>query len=96
MARFHLDRRCSHAFGHEPLKIWIDRPIFRRDRVEARLGTPCGLLGLAGQKSRVKRLLDRIENPRPVFWQVTGEIAQKRRKFRMLEEAALVRSEPGA
>jgi hypothetical protein len=32
MAGLHLDRRRAHTFGHEPLEIGIDCPIFRRNR----------------------------------------------------------------
>src|SRR5271166_251991 len=78
MARFHLDRSRAHAFGHEPLEIGIDRPILRRNRIEARLRTPGGVLGLAGQKPLVKRFLDRIERPRPGLGQVAREIVHER------------------
>jgi hypothetical protein len=56
----------------------IDRPIFRRNRIDTRLRTPGGVFGLAGQKSLVKRLLDRIEHPRPGLRQVPSEIAEER------------------
>ena len=78
MARVHLDRRCSHAFGHKALQIGIDRPILRRNRIEARLRTPGGMFGLTSQEGLVKRLLDRVEHPRPGLRQVAGKIAQER------------------
>ena len=77
MACVYFDRRRSHSFGHETLKVGIDRPIFRRDRIEARLRTPGGVLCLAGQKGLVKRLLDRIEHPGLGFGHIAREIAQE-------------------
>jgi hypothetical protein len=35
MARLHLDGRRAHPLGHEPLKVGIDRSIFRRNRIES-------------------------------------------------------------
>ena len=37
VARLYLDRFRAHALGHEALKIGIDRPVFRRYRIPARL-----------------------------------------------------------
>ena len=78
MAGVHLNRRCSHAFGHKALQIGIDRPILRRNRIEARLRTPGGLVGLTSQECLVKRLLHRVEHPRAGLREVAGKIAQER------------------
>src|SRR5262249_51441940 len=41
MPRLYLDRFRAHALGHEALEIGIDRAVFCRDSVPARLKPPC-------------------------------------------------------
>src|ERR1700751_589285 len=74
LTRLHLDRLRSHSLCHEPLKIRIYRPIFRRDGVPAWFRPPCRLGGLPGEKSPVERPLHREERPCLRFRQVAREI----------------------
>src|ERR1700752_31327 len=61
VTRLDLDRPGTHPLGHEALEVRIDGAVLRRDRVEARLGSPGSIAGLAGQERLVERLLHRIE-----------------------------------
>src|SRR5262249_19778928 len=63
VACLYLDCSRTHALSHKSLQVGIYRSIFRRNRIEARLGTPRDVLGLTGQKCLVKWLLNRIEHP---------------------------------
>jgi hypothetical protein len=65
MARLDLDGLCSHPLRHEAPQIRIDRPIFRRDRIEAGLRSPRRLGSLAGEERLVERLLQPRYDLRP-------------------------------
>ena len=86
MARLQLDRRRAHAFGHKSLEIGVNRAVFRRDGIEARLRMSSGVLRFSGQQRLVKRLLHRIEFARFYRRQIAAEVAQECR----LRQSALV------
>src|SRR6516165_661577 len=77
MASPYLDRFRAHAVRHESLQIGIDRSIFGRNRIEARLGTPSGIFRLAAQKRLVEWLLDSVEHPGAGLRQIAGKIAEE-------------------
>src|SRR3954452_11038238 len=78
MAGLHLDRLGAHTLGHKALEIGIDRPVLRRNGIEARFRPPGRVRGLAGEEGLLEWLLDRIEHLRLRFRQVACKIAQKR------------------
>ena len=56
MAGLHLDGLGAHPLGHEVLKVRIDGAVFGGNGVEAGLGSPRRVRGLAGEQSLVERL----------------------------------------
>src|SRR5882724_10311006 len=78
MAGLHFDCFGAHALSHEAFEIGVDRTIFRRDGIKARLRPPGRLRGLACEQLLVERLLDRIEHFCLRYRQVAREIAQER------------------
>src|SRR3954471_10017182 len=78
MAGLHLDRLGAHTLGHKTLEIGVDRPVLRRNSIEARLRPPGRVRGLASEDGFLEWLLDRIEHLRLLFRQVARKIAQKR------------------
>src|ERR1700691_623005 len=56
MAGLHLDGLGAHALGDEAFEIGIDRPVFRRNRIETRLRPPGCMRCLARKQSLVERL----------------------------------------
>src|SRR3984893_9176490 len=78
MAGLHLDCLGAHPLGHEALEVRIDGAVFRRNGIESRVRSTCGLSSLAGEQCLVERLLDGVEHLRFCFWQVAGEITQER------------------
>jgi hypothetical protein len=48
MARLHFDGLGLHPLGHEALEVWIDRSVFCRNRIVARVRSQGRVEGLAG------------------------------------------------